>query len=319
MHQRVVVAGASGTIGRAVVRECVARGHEVTAMVRSEEAKVLREFQGADVRIVDVSQQMDVSLAMAEITPEAVISCLASRTGSPRDAEKVDLDANMHLLIASESQSVAHFVLLSAICVQRPYLAFQRAKLEFETALKASPIPYTIVRPTAFFKSLSGQVKRVVSGKPFLIFGDGELTQCKPISDADLARFIVNALNDPEARGAELPIGGPGPAITLKQQGEILFDVAGRKPNFKSVPVWTFDAVARLIGLGAPISKWCAEKAEYARIAKYYATESMLWLDPETGEYSANKTPEFGTETLRDHYASLLAEELSGEPATANA
>ena len=315
----VCVAGASGTIGRAVVRECVARGYAVTAMVRSETAAALPELAGADVRVVDVSQQMDVSLALSEVTPQVVISCLASRTGAPDDARAVDLDANMHLLIASESQAVEHFVLLSAICVQRPHLAFQKAKLEFEAALKSSVIAHTIVRPTAFFKSLSGQVKRVMAGKPFLIFGDGTLTRCKPISDADLARFIVGTLADPKAREAVLPIGGPGPAITLKQQGELIFEAAAKEPKFKSVPVGLFDWAARIIGLGAPFSKWCAEKAEYALIAKYYATQSMLLLDPETGEYSAEKTPEFGKETLREHYEQLVAQELSDAPAPASA
>ena len=315
----VLVAGASGTIGRAVVCECIRQGYVVTAQVRSEEAGNLPELAGADIRVVDVSQQMDVSLAMAEITPDAVVSCLASRSGSPKDAQAVDLDANMHLLIASESQAVKRFVLLSAICVQRPHLAFQKAKLEFEAALKASPIAHTIVRPTAFFKSLSGQVKRVLAGKPFLIFGDGTLTRCKPISDADLARFIVGTLDSEAAIGAELPIGGPGPAITLKEQGELLFEVAGKEPRFKSVSPVMFDFAARVIGLGAPVSRWCAEKAEYARIAKYYATQSMLLLDPETGEYSAERTPEFGTETQRDHYAEMIAEHLSREPAPASA
>ena len=62
-------------------------------------------------------------------------------------------------------------VLLSAICVQKPLLAFQHAKLAFEKHLIKSGLTYSIVRPTAFFKSLSGQVERVRRGKPFLIFG----------------------------------------------------------------------------------------------------------------------------------------------------
>ena len=315
---KVLIAGASGTIGRAVVRECVRRGYDVTAMVRGKEAGELPELRGAQIRVCDVGQQMDVSFAMAEIAPDAVISCLASRTGAPKDAQAVDLDANMHLLIASESQAVSHFVLLSAICVQRPHLAFQRAKLEFEAALKTSPIEHTIIRPTAFFKSLSGQAKRVALGKPFLIFGDGELTRCKPISDADLARFVANTLEEPAARGSELPIGGPGPAISPRQQGELLFELAGKAPRFTSVPPLMFDIASKVIGLGAPFSSWCAEKAEYARIAKYYATQSMLWLDPETQRYSEQETPEFGSDTLRDHYRKLLAEELPASQAPAS-
>ena len=86
---------------------------------------------------------------------------------------------------------VAHFVLLSAICAQKPMLAFQHAKLAFEESLISSGLGYSIVRPTAFFKSLSGQVERVRNGKPFLVFGDGRLTACKPISDADLDTLVT--------------------------------------------------------------------------------------------------------------------------------
>ncbi|MEO0643145.1 MAG: NAD(P)H-binding protein [Pseudomonadota bacterium] len=308
---KVTVAGASGTIGRALVRECVARGHTVTALVRREEAAHLPELAEAEVRMVDICQQMDVSLALAEIRPAVVISCLASRSGSPADALAVDLDANMHLLIASESQAVERFVLLSAICVQRPHLAFQKAKLEFEAALKSSSIPHTIVRPTAFFKSLSGQLKRVAAGKPFLLFGDGELTRCKPISDADLARFIGNCMTDPAASGETLLIGGPGPAISPREQGEILFELTGRTPRFRSISPRMFTIAAGVLGLGSRVSPWFAQKAEYARIAHYYATESMLVFDPEKGAYDADATPEFGSDTLRDHYTALLAEELS--------
>ena len=230
----------------------------------------------------------------------------------------IDSQANANLLDASQACGVGHFILLSAICVQRSHLAFQKAKLKFEAELIASKVDHTIVRPTAFFKSLSGQVARVAAGKPFLIFGDGQLTRCKPISDADLARFIANCLGNAEARGKALPIGGPGPAISLKEQGELLFELAGKEPRFTSVPVGLFDAAAFVLALGAPFSDWLAEKAEYARIAKYYATQSMLLLDPETGQYSAAMTPEFGSDTLREHYAALLAEELHAQSAPAS-
>lgn len=307
---RLVLAGATGTIGRAVASECIARGMDVVALVRSAQAAQIDELRDVQCRVVDLADQDAVIKAVGDAAPEAVISCIASRSGAPDDAQRVDYQANSTLLGAAQGAGAEHFVLLSAICVQRPHLAFQKAKLAFEAELTLAPIAHTIVRPTAFFKSLSGQVARVAKGKPFLLFGDGELTRCKPISDADLARFIVDCLHDPDARGAILPIGGPGPAISLKAQGEMLFEVAGREPQFRSVPVRMFDIAAKLLGLGERWSGWFAEKAEYARIAKYYATQSMLVLDPETGQYNAEATPEFGSETLRDHYAQLLARDL---------
>lgn len=287
---RVLLAGASGTIGAAVLRQLQAEGHVVSAPGRG----VLADRAALDQ-------------LMIEARPQVVISCIASRSGSPKDSQAVDYEANVMLLEAALAAGTEHFILLSAICVQKPRLAFQHAKLKFEALLAASGIGYTVVRPTAFFKSLSGQVKRVKAGKPFLIFGDGNLTRCKPISDDDLARFMCQCIGNPERLGKVLPIGGPGSAISLKEQGELLFSVAGKPPRFTSVSPGIFTAAERVLNLGARYSEWFAEKAEYARIARYYATESMLVLDPATGEYSADLTPEFGTETLKAHYERLLA------------
>lgn len=277
-------------MGSAVAAQLAAEGHAVTALPRAALA------DGAALAKV-----------MTEAQPEVVISCIASRSGAPKDAEAVDYRANLALLEAAEAAGAAHFILLSAICVQKPLLAFQHAKLKFEARLMDSAMTHTIIRPTAFFKSLSGQVKRVKAGKPFLIFGDGNLTRCKPISDADLARFIASAIDNPEAANRILPIGGPGPAITLREAGEMLFAAAGKPPRFKSVSPQIFTYAERALSLGAGFSDWFAEKAEYARIARYYATESMLVRDPATGEYSADLTPEYGSETLSDHYRRLLA------------
>jgi divinyl chlorophyllide a 8-vinyl-reductase len=287
--RRIALAGASGTIGAAVARRLAADGHAVTALPRSA-------LNDADA----------LAQALGEVRPDVVISCIASRSGAPKDAEAVDYRANSALLKAAQVLGAGQFILLSAICVQRPLLAFQHAKLAFEAELMASGVDYTIVQPTAFFKSLSGQVNRVKAGKPFLIFGNGELTRCKPISDDDLARFIAACIDNPGAMGRILPIGGPGPAISLREQGEMLFAAAGKPARFTSISPRMFTFAERLLGLGAGVSGWFAEKAEYARIARYYATESMLVLDPATGEYSADLTPEYGSETLRDHYVRLL-------------
>lgn len=285
----VLLAGASGTIGAAVLRQLEAEARAVTVLPRA----VLADPDA-------------LAAMMAASRPRVVISCIASRSGAPKDAQAVDYKANSRLLAAAQAAGVGQFILLSAICVQKPLLAFQHAKLAFEAELVASGIAYTIIRPTAFFKSLSGQVKRVKAGKPFLIFGDGNLTRCKPISDGDLARFIIAAIDNPDMTGKVLPVGGPGPAISLRQQGELLFQVAGKAPKFKSVSPRIFDYAERVLGLGAGLSDWFAEKAEYTRIARYYATESMLVMDPATGAYRADLTPEFGSETLESHYRRLL-------------
>jgi divinyl chlorophyllide a 8-vinyl-reductase len=231
--RRVLMLGATGTIGRATVRALVERGHEVVCFVRAR-AGGATAMEGVTLRFGDVTDA--ASLVRDGIRGErfdVLMSCMASRTGAPRDAWSIDHQAHVHALTAARAAGVTHMVLLSAICVQKPLLAFQHAKLAFETALIGSGLIYSIVRPTAFFKSLSGQVERVRKGKPFLVFGDGTLTACKPISDNDLAAYMADCLDDERRHNRVLPIGGPGDAITPRQQGEELFRLLGRAPTFK--------------------------------------------------------------------------------------
>jgi len=266
-----------------------------------------RLLAGAELRIADVTDP--AALRRDGLRGErfdAVLSCLASRTGAPRDAWAIDHQAHVHALEAARRAGVSQVVLLSALCVQKPRLAFQQAKLAFERVLVGSGVSYSIVRPTAFFKSLSGQVERVRAGKPFLVFGDGRLTACKPISDDDLADYLAGCLDDERRWNRILPIGGPGPAITPLEQGERLFALLGRPVRLRHVPVGLLDAIIQVLAVAGRVLPRLADKAELARIGRYYATESMLVLDPATGHYDADATPSTGTDTLFDFYARLV-------------
>lgn len=304
--KHIILLGASGTIGRAVRAQAQADGLRVTCLTRKPAALTEDVAQLA----VDFADPGAVRLALAGLGADAVLSCMASRNGSAQDAWAVDHRAHLHVLEAAKAAGIAQFVLLSAICVQKPLLEFQRAKLAFEGELRRSGLNWSIVRPTAFFKSLSGQVARVQAGKPFLLFGNGDLTACKPISDRDLARYLLDCITLPDRWGHVLPIGGPGPALTPRAQGEMIFELAGKPARFRKVPVGLMDGIIALSsGLGR-FSGAMAEKAEFARIGRYYATESMLVWDEVAKRYDADATPEFGTDTLRDHYAKILRGEV---------
>lgn len=308
---RVLLLGATGTIGAATARALLRQGHEVVCVVRPRQgpsalasSQVIQDqLTGAQVRWVDPSDANALRRdGFAGPAFDALVSCMASRTGLPADAWRIDYQAHVHALTAAKQSGVKHVVLLSAICVQKPLLAFQHAKRAFEEALIASGLIYSIVRPTAFFKSLSGQLQRVKQGKAFLLFGDGQLTACKPISDDDLADFMVACLTDDNKHNRILPIGGPGPAITPRQQGEKLFALMGRPENFKSVPVALLDVIIVVLSLLGKLIPALASKAELARIGRYYATESMLVWNPVTQRYDADATPSHGTQTLFDAY-----------------
>ncbi len=313
-RKRIFMLGATGTIGRATARVLVERGHELVCFVRPKSRKFAEQIKGAEIRCGDVTDPF--SLASDGFCGErfdVLMSCMASRSGLPVDAWAIDHAAHVNALGAAKSAGVRHAVLLSAICVQKPRLAFQYAKLAFEKVLMESGLSYSIVRPTAYFKSLSGQVERVRTGKPFLVFGDGELTACKPISDDDLAGYLADCVDNPALRNRILPIGGPGEEMTPKRQGEILFRLLGKKPHFKHVPLGLLDAIIGALSWAGRIVPAAAKKAELARIGRYYASESMLVLDPLTGQYGAAATPSTGSQTLADHYRALIAGEAIAE------
>ncbi len=310
--RRVLLLGASGTIGRATLRALVNRGHEVVGFGRR--AAEGAAAQGCTWRQGDPSDPQ--SFARDGLRGEAfdaIVSCLASRSGAPAEAWAIDHLAHRHALQAALAAGVPRWLQLSAICLQKPVLAFQQAKLAFEAELRAAPLDWTIVRPTAFFKSISGQVERVRGGRPFLLLGDGRLTACKPIADEDLGEYLAERLFDAASARRILPIGGPGPAITPREQGEMLFGLLGRPPRFRSLPVGVMDIACATLGAASRLWPPLAAKAEFARIGRYYATESMLLWDPAAGRYDAEATPSTGTRTLREHYAALLSGEAVHE------
>ncbi|MEI6574279.1 MAG: NAD(P)H-binding protein [Alphaproteobacteria bacterium] len=314
--------GATGTIGRPTVRALRDRGYHIVCFVRSHrngspylsDHDTQRDDDGIEYRFGDVTDLMSIKRdGLRGEQFDCVVSCLASRTGAPNDAWAIDYQAHSQLLQVAKEAGVKQFIMLSALCVQKPRLAFQEAKLAFEKELIGSGLTYSIIRPTAFFKSLSGQVDRVKQGKSFLIFGNGRLTACKPISDRDLADYIAQCLEDETRWNRILPIGGPGPAITPRDQGDYLFSRLNHVPKFKSVPLALMTLIIGVLSFIGRLHKGIAEKAELAKIGYYYATESMLVLNPETGLYDAALTPSTGSDTLFEHYDRLLADEIQHE------
>ena len=99
----------------------------------------------------------------------------------------------------------------------------------------------------------------------------------------------------------------PRHIITPRQQGEALFAILGREPRFRRVPVRLLDVIIAALQMLGHVSPRLADKAELARIGRYYATESMLVLDPVSGCYDAEATPSTGSDTLAAYYEAVLA------------
>ena len=154
----------------------------------------------------------------------------------------------------------------------------------------------------------------VKEGKPYVMFGDGTLAACKPISERDLAAYIADCVADPALANRVLPIGGPGGALTAKDQADMLFRLAGQKTWYFPVPVALMDGLIGIFdALAGVFPDALADAAEFAKIGKYYATESMLVWDAERQRYDAAATPEYGADTLEAFFETALREGLKGQ------
>tara|TARA_B100000575_G_scaffold287812_1_gene286756 strand:+ start:1320 stop:2306 length:987 start_codon:yes stop_codon:yes gene_type:complete len=304
----IILAGATGYIGLQVLCELIKRGYFVFCVGRNLADKKFSNYAGVQALDLELtSKNFDLDNLKKKIPKAyAVISCIGSRKGGIKDSWNIEYFANKNLLNFAQTIDCQQFILLSAICVQRPKLHFQQAKLAFEAELMSSDITYSIVRPTAYFKSLAGQISNIKAGKPFILFDSGLNTACKPISKEDLAVFICNCLTLSEMRRKIIPIGGPGPAITPIEQSKLLFSKAERPVKNKSIPSWIFLSLSYFLAPFSMLSDKLADYREFLRIAYYYATESMLVWDQEKNQYSDEDTPEYGKDKLGDFYESIM-------------
>lgn len=242
---------------------------------------------------------------------DVVVCCLASRNGTPREAFAVDYQASLNVAKAAKRAGARRFVLLSAYCVKSaeqkdPHaLQFQYAKKKLEVALSelscgGEDFSYVAVRPTAFFKSVSGQLESVQNGGPFLLFdlGSGKTAACNPISEADLAAALIDQVVDDSHKNKHWNLGGPdAPGLDKLDQARMIASVLGMEamPPLVYIPIGvlhfivdTFQWLANVVR-----SDKLNDAAELARIVRYYAIEDML---------TTKEDEKYGTMTTKDHY-----------------
>lgn len=302
--ERVLVLGGTGYIGRALVPELARRGYAPVVLARDAAVKDDAAFADAEIIVGDATRAEDVENAVASGTTAVVISLLSGRR--PNDAAEcklVDYDAVMNGIRSSVAHEVQQFIQVSDYGAYRPELIPQVYKLQVEGELMGQhhgALPWTIVRPTAYYPYLSMTFGDVKNGLPYRIFDHGEYNVVNPIAREDLVEFLTNQVLSAEALGRVLPVGGPWVpenVVTLKDAGAMMFEITGRDEQWDVVPMTTWDKkIARLRRIGK-MSKKVAPVAYYLEAAKYWSVVDHV-------------APAYGTRTLREFMEKLKDREF---------
>lgn len=200
----ILVVGATGTLGRQIVRNALDEGFDVKCLVRNfQKAAFLREW-GAQLVQANICGPRSLPPCFEDVT--AVIDAATSR---PQDsAYDVDWDGKVNLIKAALEANVERYVFISILnCEQYPHVPLMDIKHCTEEFLKESGINYTILRPCGFLQGLIGQYAIPVLEKQ-AIWVMGEAAPIAYMNTQDVARFAVRALQVPETKNRSFPLAG---------------------------------------------------------------------------------------------------------------
>jgi NADH dehydrogenase len=232
----ILVAGGTGILGTLVVRELLARGERVRVLTRD---LARASSLPAEVERVTGDVRVEADRARAVAGCRTVVSAIHGFAGPGAPSpETIDRDANIGLIHAASTARVEHFVLLSVqgAAADHP-MTLHRAKHAAEHALRASGLPFTIIRPTAFLETwlrVIGAGKSDGSARP-LVFGPGR-APINFVSTRDVAALVARAVTEPALRGQTIEIGGPQ-NLSMTDLAERLIAAGRNRAPIKRIPL----------------------------------------------------------------------------------
>jgi len=238
-----LVTGATGGIGRRVVRLLRERETPVRAFVRLASRYGELEHRGAEIFIGDLRREKDIQKACQGV--QHIISV----HGSDGDALALDYRANIELIDQAKAAGVQHFVFNSVLGADRGYedAPVFKAKRAVERYLQASGLNYTILRPAGLASNLLPLAERFRQTGIYLLVGDPR-NRTSIVSTDDLARIAVDSITAQGALNQFLPVGGP--EILMREDIPRIFGrVFNQEPIVINPPVLVVDGLRTAVGL----------------------------------------------------------------------
>ena len=278
----VLVAGATGYLGRYVVAELHNRGHLIRAVARDRDRARRQGPWGSPSLDGLVDEWALGSVTDPRFTRdlaadvEHVVSALGV-TRQKADPWQIDNLANLAIL-NSALKHAGSFTYINALGGDRCPARLTRAKSAFSQTLSVAEISSQIINPPAYF---SDMMEVLAMARRGLVTVLRPTARINPIHGADLAAYVVDRMG--EGRTGTWDVGGPD-VLSWRELAHLAFDAVGKRSHILTVPAWALPPALRLTGLFSP------RLADTARFMAWNMTRDCV-------------APTTGTHHLADFYA----------------
>ena len=281
----VLVAGATGYLGRYVVAELHSRGHLVRAVVRDRD-RARREGPWGSPSLDGLVDEW----ALGSVTDprftrdlaadvEHVVSALGV-TRQKADPWQIDNLANLAILNSALKHAVS-FTYINTLGGDRCPARLTRAKSAFAQTLSVAEIGAQIINPPAYFSDMTEVLTMARRGLVAVFRPEARIN---PIHGADLAAYVVDRME--EGRTGTWDVGGPD-VLSWRELAHLAFDAVGKRSRVLTVPAWALPPALRLTGLFSP------RLADTAQFMAWNMTRDCV-------------APMTGTHHLADFYRTVL-------------
>ncbi len=203
---KILLVGATGTLGRQIAKKAIEEGHEVRCFVRNpRKASFLQEW-GCELTKGNLLNSGDIDYALQDI--EVVID---SATGRPEDSKSIyetDWDGKLNLFNACESKKIKRVIFLSILLTEKfRNVPLMDIKYCTEKLLEKSNFDYTIFKCAAFMQGVISQFAIPVLDSQ-AVWMSGTPTKIAYMNTQDMAKIIVTSISNPKSYKLTLPLVG---------------------------------------------------------------------------------------------------------------
>ena len=208
----VLVTGATGFLGRRVVRQLQEHGHDVRCLVHTPGLERMFPERTVDVHYGSV---LDADVLSELFYDVGAVIHLVSTIGQFRGVtfDQVNRQGVANVVASAVANRVKHFIQVSVIgATNDPAYAYFYSKWRGEREVAGGGVPYTIIRSSLMFGEgdvFINPLAALTRGFPLGPGGGAGRNRFQPIAVDDVARCIVSAVDREDLKGKTIEIGGP--------------------------------------------------------------------------------------------------------------